>query len=92
MKTASEIGKIARFHRKSAGLTQLELANMAGVGKATVFDIEKGKETIQFDKLLKVLAVLNITLEPSGPLMAAWRDSDKQHSSKKEQLSGVGDR
>ncbi|MDA0577076.1 MAG: helix-turn-helix transcriptional regulator [Verrucomicrobia bacterium] len=79
MKAASEIGKTVRFHRKSAGLTQLDLASMAGVGKATVFDIEKGKASVQFDKLLKILAVLNITLEPTSPLMSAAMGTGQEH-------------
>ena len=40
-----DLGSMVKNHRKKAGLTQLELANLAGVGKTTVFDIEKNKET-----------------------------------------------
>ena len=36
-----DLGALVKDHRKKAGLTQLELANLAGVGKTTVFDIEK---------------------------------------------------
>jgi len=64
-----EISRIARYHRKSAGLSQQELARLAGVGKTAVFDLEKGKESIQLDTLRKILAVLNITLKPESPLM-----------------------
>jgi len=58
-----------RKHRKAAGLSQLQLAELAGVGKTVVFDIEKGKETIQLDTLRKILAVLNITAKLTSPLM-----------------------
>jgi len=58
-----------REHRKVAGLSQLQLAELAGVGKTVVFDIEKGKETIQLDTLRKILAVLNITAKLTSPLM-----------------------
>jgi HTH-type transcriptional regulator / antitoxin HipB len=58
-----------REHRKAAGLSQLQLAEMAGVGKTVVFDIEKGKETIQLDTLRKILAVLNITVKLTSPHM-----------------------
>ena len=34
-----DLGALIKDHRKKAGLTQLELANLAGVGKTTVFDI-----------------------------------------------------
>ncbi|MEC5167519.1 HTH-type transcriptional regulator/antitoxin HipB [Flavobacterium sp. PL11] len=62
------LGILIKDHRKEAGLTQLELANLAGVGKTTVFDIEKNKETIRFNNLLAVLQVLNIKVEFISPL------------------------
>jgi transcriptional regulator with XRE-family HTH domain len=40
----NEIGNIIRFHRKKSGLTQKALADIAGVGKTVVFDIENGKK------------------------------------------------
>lgn len=62
-------GAIVRFHRKIAKLTQLELAKLAGVGKTAVFDVEQGKETVQYRTLMKILEVLNIRIEFKGPLM-----------------------
>jgi y4mF family transcriptional regulator len=67
--TSKQIGKIIIFHRKKSKLTQKQLADLAGVGKTVVFDIEKGKETIQFNSLLRVLSVLNIKLEMKSPLI-----------------------
>lgn len=72
MDSIKEIGKIARYHRKKAGLTQQELARLAGIGKTAVFDLEKGKESIQLDTLRKVLQVLNITFRLESPLMEAY--------------------
>ncbi|AEM71722.1 helix-turn-helix domain protein [Allomuricauda ruestringensis DSM 13258] len=62
------LGSMVKDHRKKAGLTQLELANLAGVGKTTVFDIEKDKETVRWNNLLAVLEVLNIKVEFTSPL------------------------
>jgi DNA-binding XRE family transcriptional regulator len=45
--TTNERAKVVRFHRKKSGLTQQELAKLAGVGKTVVFDLEKGKKSIQ---------------------------------------------
>ena len=70
-----ELAKIIKFHRKKAGLTQLGLANYAGVGKTVIFDIEKGKETVKTKTLLKVLQVLNIDLEPKSPLMDLYKEA-----------------
>lgn len=63
------LARIIRSHRKKAGLSQLELAELAGVGKTAVFDLEKGKETVQLDTLRKVLAVLNIKVVLTSQLM-----------------------
>ena len=63
------LATIIRQHRKAAGLSQLQLAEMAGVGKTVVFDIEKGKETIRLDTLRKILKVLNVKVTLSSPVM-----------------------
>ncbi len=66
---SDKLAEIVRKHRKKAGLSQLELAEMAGVGKTVVFDIEKGKSTIRLDTLRKILSVLNIRMHFTSPLM-----------------------
>jgi len=63
-----DLGVLVKDHRKKAGLTKLELANLAGVGKTTVFDIEKNKETVRWNSLMAVLQVLNIKVEFKSPL------------------------
>jgi transcriptional regulator with XRE-family HTH domain len=42
---------------------------MAGVGKTVIFDIEKGKESVQLDTLRKILKVLNIKIVLTSPFM-----------------------
>lgn len=68
----NEIGDIIRFHRKKSGLTQKALADIAGVGKTVVFDIENGKNSVRFDNILKVAGVLNIKITYTGPLMKQY--------------------
>jgi len=63
-----DLGAFIKDHRKKAGLTQLQLADLAGIGKTTVFDIERNKETVRFNNLLAVLQVLNIKIEFKSPL------------------------
>jgi y4mF family transcriptional regulator len=65
-----DLGKIVRFHRKKSGLTQAEVARLAGVGKTVVFQLEKGKTTVRMDTASRILSVLNIRLEAVSPLMA----------------------
>ena len=56
------IDQIVRQQRRLSGLSQAELAKLAGVGKTVVFDLEHGKRSIQLDTLLKILSVLNIKI------------------------------
>lgn len=57
------------FHRKKAGLSRKALADLAGVGKTVIYDIEHGKERVQVDLLLKILHTLNIDLQLKSPFM-----------------------
>jgi HTH-type transcriptional regulator / antitoxin HipB len=71
------LAEIVRKHRKMAGLSQLQLADMAGVGKTVVYDIEKGKATIRLDTLRKILSVLNIRVQLSSPLINKISGNEK---------------
>jgi HTH-type transcriptional regulator / antitoxin HipB len=63
------LAQLILIHRKKAGLTQPQLAKLAGVGKTVVWDLEHGKESVQWDTLQKILCVLNITVEWRSPLL-----------------------
>lgn len=63
------LAKTVRECRKQSGLSQEALAKLAGVGKTVIFDIEKGKETVQLDTVLKVLRVLNIKIKFETPFL-----------------------
>jgi len=69
MSEPKELAAIIRMHRKAAKLTQLQLAELAGVGKTVVFDIEKGKETVKLITLRKIMKVLNIEMHLTSPLL-----------------------
>ena len=69
MPEIQDIAHIIRRHRKAAKLSQHQLADLAGVGKTVVFDIEKGKETVKLQTLMKVLKVLNISMQFRSPMM-----------------------
>ncbi len=63
------IAKVIRWHRKKSGLTQKQLADLAGVGKTVVFDIEHGKSTVQFNTLESICQALNISIQLQSPIM-----------------------
>lgn len=72
---ANDIAKMVHYFRKQSGLSQQKLAQLAGVGKTAVFDIEKGKSTMQLDTLLKVLDILNIQIQFKTPFEPSENDS-----------------
>ena len=61
-KTVEEIGKLVQAERKRQGVTQLQLAGLAGTGTRFISDLENGKGTIQVQKLLKVVQTLGLGL------------------------------
>ncbi len=69
-----KISEVVMFHRKKSGLTRNQLADLAGVGKTGIYDIEKGKETIRFSTLQKLLKALNIKFTLTSPLMEALNE------------------
>jgi len=62
-----EIANLIHYYRKQSGLSQQELAQLAGVGKTVIYDIEKGKESVRLNTLLKVFYVLNIQIKFETP-------------------------
>ncbi len=50
--------------RKKHGLTQVELAQRAGVGLRFVRDLEQGKQTLRMDKVNDILALFGESLGP----------------------------
>jgi transcriptional regulator with XRE-family HTH domain len=78
--SASRVGRILRFHRRQAGLSRIALADIAGVGKTVVYDIEKGKITVRLNTLLKLLDALNVTVSLDGPMMECYKAGDDAQS------------
>lgn len=77
---ANQIAAMVRFHRKKSGLSQAEVAKLAGLGKTVIFDIENGKLSVRLNTLLKVLNVLNIRIEFQSQLMVLFKDSLNEKS------------
>ncbi|MGE0172761.1 MAG: helix-turn-helix transcriptional regulator [Oligoflexales bacterium] len=53
-----EIGNFVRGQRKRLGLTQKQLADLAGVGLNFVYQLENNKQTVQLDTTNLVLKAL----------------------------------
>ena len=59
----SEIAVIVQQERKQQGATQIELSQMANVGVRFLRDVEDGKPSVHFDKLMRILEVLGIAVD-----------------------------
>lgn len=58
------LGRAVRARRKRLGLTQLEVADLAGCGPVFLYEVETGKKaTLQLGKLLDLLSVLGLQLK-----------------------------
>lgn len=58
-----DIGKAVRRARLDNGLTQTELAGLAGTGLRFISELERGKASVSLDKTVAVLAVLGLRLQ-----------------------------
>ncbi|MBY0243040.1 MAG: helix-turn-helix transcriptional regulator [Burkholderiaceae bacterium] len=55
-----QLGELVRLVRKEQGLTQLDVAGLAGMSNRFVIDLERGKTTLQMQKVLDVLSLLGL--------------------------------
>lgn len=59
------ISEHVKAKRKEFGLTQMELSERAGVGLRFVRELERGKSTVQLDKVNMVLKLFGEELQPA---------------------------
>ena len=69
--TSQQIGRTIRDTRKKLGVTQKDLALTSGTGLRFVIDLERGKETCEIGKALRVLQTLGIKLTLTPPATTA---------------------
>lgn len=60
--TAASFGQAIRHYRTEAGLSQAELAELTGLQRSYLSELESGKETKQVARLLRVLRQLGIRM------------------------------
>lgn len=60
------IGAAVRQARRAHGLTQTQLAGLAGTGLRFISELERGKPSVVLDKTLAVLAVLGLQVQISA--------------------------
>ncbi len=72
------IANTIKEHRRAANLSRVQLAEIAGVGKTVIYDIENGKESVRLDTLRKILKVLNIKIILTSPLMENLNNTENE--------------
>lgn len=67
VRTPQQLSALMRAFRKSAGISQAELATRLGVSRQAVSALERAPESATFDRLMKVWAVLGleVSLHPA---------------------------
>jgi y4mF family transcriptional regulator len=60
--SVKDIGTLVRSYRKVARMSQQELADLAGVGRRFLSELENGKATVAFGLVIKVTSALGIDL------------------------------
>jgi HTH-type transcriptional regulator / antitoxin HipB len=60
VRTVADIGEVVQAVRRQQGLTQLDVGGLTGLGNRFMVDLEKGKPTIQMQKVLDVLSQLGL--------------------------------
>lgn len=60
--SCKNLGDLVRTARTAKDLSQQELADMAGVGRRFVSELENGKETLEIGRVLKVCRALGVDL------------------------------
>lgn len=58
----ADLGRLIRERRLAQGLTQQDLADAAGTGRRFVSELEAGKATLEFGKVLIVCAALGLDI------------------------------
>lgn len=58
--SAEDVGRLVSQRRKAQGLTQADLAGLGQTGNRFIGELERGKGTVQFDKVLHVLNLLGL--------------------------------
>ncbi|ESQ85351.1 helix-turn-helix transcriptional regulator [Asticcacaulis benevestitus] len=60
--TVPDLGRIVQKKRKTMKLTQQQFADLAGVGRRFILELEAGKPTLEFGRVLKVCQAAGIDL------------------------------
>lgn len=67
IRSVEDLGRVIRAVRKSTRMRQDDLAAVVGVSQQFAVDVERGKPTVQFGRVLRLLDELGIALSVDIP-------------------------
>lgn len=73
----SELSKFVKMKRKALGLSQVDLADRAGVGLRFIRELEQGKASLRLDKVNQVLSLFGHVMAPTP---RPWEDQNENRS------------
>ena len=79
IRSPQELGEALRTSRKRLGLTQRQLALVAGVGVRFIVDLEAGKPTVRLDSVMRVIEALGGLIHLEG--MPSTVSEESMHAS-----------
>lgn len=88
--SVAELGRALRAVRRSSGIRIDDMAATAGVSKQFASDVEHGKPTVQFDRVIKLLSEMGIPVSidiPSDAQDELFRLQEKAAASGKPTAS-----
>lgn len=57
-----DMGQLIKLRRKELGMTQADLSRLTDFSMRLIGEIERGKEHVATDKILRILDALNMTM------------------------------
>ena len=60
IRSSEELGKLVQQTRRDQSLLQRDIAGLAGTGNRFIVDLERGKPTLQLQKVLDVLDLMGL--------------------------------
>ena len=84
VRSAKESGRVTRSHRKNRNLTPETVCGPGNPGPRFLSEFERGKETAEIGKVLKVLRTLGleVAIKPRGATLTHFRIPEKQEKNR----------
>lgn len=91
MRSITEVGGLIQQRRTDMGLTQAQVAHRANVSRDWIISIENGRRlTVDFERLLRTLEVLDLSIEISAMASEDQSDADRAVLDRLSRAQSIG--